>query len=70
MGETAAKVLSTTAIELLESPEILISAKQEFKKRKKANYESPLIPEGITPPINLRWPEWIDRPGSKWWIPQ
>ncbi len=69
MGETAAKVLATSAIDLLKKPEALTAAKAEFEKRKMDHWEKPLIPTGVKPPINLRWPEWVNRPGSEWWIP-
>ena len=69
MGETAAKVLSASAVEILQNPKVLESAKNEFLKRKLIHDEKPLIPLGLDPPINLRWPEWVNRPGSEWWIP-
>lgn len=69
MGETAARVLATTAVELLTSPGLLEEANAELEERKKSRYEKPLVPEGIVPPLDLRWPEWVDRPGSEWWIP-
>jgi len=69
MGETAAKILSTSAIELLTTPGLLEQAQAEFKTRKQAHNIDPLIPPGLKPPIELRWPEWVDRPGSEWWIP-
>ncbi len=69
MGETAAKTMTATALDLLERPELLVKAKEEFDKRKKKHSEAPLVPEGLSPPIGLRWPEWVDRPGSEWWIP-
>ena len=69
MGETAAKVLAVTGIEIIMKPDILKEVKDEFEKRKSQYYEAPLIPKGLEPPIDLRWPEWIERPGSQWWIP-
>ena len=69
MGETAAKVMAATALDLLENPELLAKAREEFEMRKRERYEAPLIPDGLSPPIGLRWPEWVDRPGSEWWIP-
>lgn len=69
MGETAAKVLSCTAVELLREPRLIEEAKREFDNRRKAHREDPIVPLGVRPPIDLRWPEWIDRPGSEWWIP-
>ena len=69
MGETAARVLVASAIDLLKNPEALRSAKAEFDRRRSEHWEKPLIPEGLKPPVGLHWPEWIDRPGSEWWIP-
>jgi aminobenzoyl-glutamate utilization protein B len=69
MGETAAKVLAVTGIELLMKSDLLKDAKNEFEKRKSHYSEAPLIPKGLEPPIDLRWPERIERPGSQWWIP-
>ncbi len=69
MGETAAKVLASSAVELLTTPELMEGAKAEFEKRLETHREYPLVPVGLKPPIDLRWPEWVDRPGSEWWIP-
>jgi aminobenzoyl-glutamate utilization protein B len=69
MGQTAAKVIVATALDLIMDPELLERAKTEYEKRKKSRFEAPLVPEGVAPPIGLRWPEWVDRPGSEWWIP-
>ncbi len=69
MGETAAKVLAASAIDLVKNPETLKAAKAEFDKRRAAHWEKPLMPMGVKPPVGLRWPEWVDRPGSEWWIP-
>jgi aminobenzoyl-glutamate utilization protein B len=69
MGMTAAKVQAITAIELLQNPEHLAQAKTELEERRKKHTEDPLLPEGLEPPIRLRWPEWVNRPGSEWWIP-
>ena len=69
MGETAAKVLASSAMELVTTPGLLKEAKEEFDERQKQQQIEPLVPLGLEPPINLRWPEWVDRPGSEWWIP-
>jgi aminobenzoyl-glutamate utilization protein B len=69
MGETAAKVLAMSAVDLVTKPEVLAAAKAEFDKRRANYWEKPLIPLGLSPPVSLRWPEWVDRPGSEWWIP-
>lgn len=69
MGETAAKVLVTSALDLLEYPKLLRAARAEFKKRLVIHHEAPLVPKGVKPPVGLHWPEWVDRPGSEWWVP-
>ena len=69
MGETAAKVLAASAIDLVTKPETLKTARTEFDKKRAVHWEKPLIPTGLKPPVSQRWPEWVDRPGSEWWIP-
>jgi aminobenzoyl-glutamate utilization protein B len=69
MGMCAAKVLSSSALELLMDPTILGEARAEFLKRKERRDEPPLLPKDLKPPVELRWPEWVDRPGDQWWIP-
>ena len=69
MGMCAAQVLSVSAVELIQKPKILKEAKAEFLGRKKLHDEPPLLPKDLRPPIKLRWPEWVDRPGIQWWIP-
>jgi aminobenzoyl-glutamate utilization protein B len=69
MGMCAAQVMAVSAIDVIESPKTLKDAWAEFKERKKVHDEPPLLPEGLKPPVELRWPEWVDRPGSEWWIP-
>jgi len=61
--------MSLSAVELLQKPRLLKAAKAEFLERKKAHDEPPLLPMGLKPPIELRWPEWVARPGDEWWIP-
>jgi len=69
MGETAAKVLAASAVEFLTTPGPIRRAREEFDERRRAHAEGPLVPLGLEPPTRLRWPEWVDRPGSEWWIP-
>ena len=69
MGEIAAKVLASSAVELLTTPGLLGQAQAEFRERKRELDVAPLVPAGLKPPIDLRWPEWVDRPGSGWYIP-
>jgi aminobenzoyl-glutamate utilization protein B len=69
MGETAAKVLAMSAIDLAQKSELIIAAKNEFDMRRAEHWEKPLMPTDLKPAVGLRWPEWVDRPGSEWWIP-
>jgi len=69
MGMCAAKVLSASALDILADPETLVEARAEFLKRKERHDEPPLLPRDLKPPIELRWPEWVGRPGDQWWIP-
>jgi len=68
MGETVAKVLAASAVDLITKPEALKTAGAEFDRRRAEHWEKPLMPAGLKPPVSLRWPEWVDRPGSEWWI--
>lgn len=69
MGMCAAQILALSAIDLLEKPALLKEAWKEFKERKTQHDEPPLLPLGLKPPVELRWPEWVNRPGDEWWIP-
>jgi aminobenzoyl-glutamate utilization protein B len=69
MGETAAKVMVAIALDLIERPELLARAREEFERRRGERLEKPLVPSGLSPPVDMRWPEWVARPGSEWWIP-
>ncbi len=69
MGMCAAQILALSAFDIIEKPELLKSAWKEFKERKTQHDEPPLLPMGLKPPVELRWPEWVARPGSEWWIP-
>ena len=69
MGMCAARILIRSALDLIDNPKLLKEAWSEFHERKEKHDESPLLPKELKPPIELRWPEWVDRPGSAWWIP-
>jgi aminobenzoyl-glutamate utilization protein B len=69
MGMCAAQILAISAIKLIDDSLLLKKAWQEYEMRKKQRYEPPLLPVSLKPPIELRWPEWVERPGSEWWIP-
>jgi aminobenzoyl-glutamate utilization protein B len=70
MGETAAKVLASSALELVRSPDLMKRARAEFDERRRAHREDPLLPPGLAPPVGLRWPEYVTTErGRQWWIP-
>jgi aminobenzoyl-glutamate utilization protein B len=49
----AAKVLAASAVELFTKPQIIEEAKQELSKRLGERKYRSLIPEGLSPPIDL-----------------
>ena len=73
MVQAAAKVLSLSALRLLEDPAARDAAMAEFKTRTGGgiggtSWTSPLC--DYPPPIHFRWPEYIETPrGRDWWIP-
>jgi len=69
MGMCAAQILALSALDIIEKPALLKMAWEEFKERKAQHDEPPLLPMGLKPPVELRWPEWVTRPGDEWWIP-
>ena len=69
MGMCAAQILALSALDIIEKPVLLKTAWEEFKERKAQHDEPPLLPMGLKPPVELRWPEWVTRPGDEWWIP-
>ena len=60
MGVVAAKTIGCSMLELLTRPEELDKAKKEWQTRTNDRVLPPLLPEGLKPPINFRFPEWID----------
>jgi len=57
MGVVAAKTIALSVVELLTTPSELQKAKEEFDSRPNIAIR---IPEGLKPPVNLKWPEWVD----------
>jgi aminobenzoyl-glutamate utilization protein B len=57
MGATVAKTIALSTVELMTNPSELQKAKEEFESRPKTPIR---VPEGLKPPVNLRWPEWVD----------
>lgn len=70
---TAAKVLAASALNLLENPEALKAAQDEFMERtgggvNGSKWMPPLY--DYEPPIHFRWPEYVTtQRGTEWWIP-
>jgi aminobenzoyl-glutamate utilization protein B len=73
MVRTAAKVLATSALRLLEDPDARDAAMAEFRTRTGGGvggdkWLAPLC--DYEPPIHFRWPEYVTTPrGRDWWIP-
>jgi len=65
MGMCAAQILALSALDIIENPASLKAAWEEFKERKTQHDEPPLLPMGLKPPVELRWPEWVTRPGDE-----
>ncbi len=71
MIQTTANVVSGTMLDLLRSPETLQRAKAEHVQRRAAVGDlSPLLPADFEPPLDFRWPEYVETTrGREWWIP-
>jgi hypothetical protein len=54
MEETAAKMMVATALDQIERPKIFEMAKEEFDRRMGQHLETPLIPSGLSPSVDLR----------------
>ncbi len=73
MVTTAAKVLSLSALRLIEDSEVRKAARTEFETRTGGGVGgSAWIPPlcDYEPPIHFRWPEYVEtHRGRDWWIP-
>lgn len=73
--QVAGKTIGATFLELLSNPEVLKSAKDEFEERTGGGvggekWVAPLLPADFIPPVDLRWPEYIQTVrGEEWWLP-
>jgi len=71
----AGKTIGASLIDLITKPAHLEAAKAEFSERtgggqSGSKWVAPLLPAGFVPPIDLRWPEYVQTPrGHEWWIP-
>ena len=70
-----AKTIAATFLDLYTRPDALKGAKDEFKERTGggvggSKWVAPLLPKDFKPPVDLRWPEYIETVrGEEWWIP-
>jgi aminobenzoyl-glutamate utilization protein B len=71
----AGKTTAATLLDLLKFPDKLTKAQAEFKERTGggiggSKWVAPLLPKDFPPPIELRWPEYVQTVrGEEWWIP-
>jgi aminobenzoyl-glutamate utilization protein B len=71
----AGKTIAATLLDLATQPDELAKAKAEFTERTGGgiggkNWVGPLLPREIVPPVDLRWPEYVNTPrGEEWTIP-
>jgi aminobenzoyl-glutamate utilization protein B len=71
----AGKTMAATFVDLLLEPDVLEQAKREFEERTGGGvggekWVAPLLPSDFKPPVDLRWPEYINTVrGEEWWIP-
>ena len=70
-----AKTIAATFLDLLTEPALLKQAQDEFRERTGggiggARWVAPLLPKDFKPPVDLRWPEYVQTArGEEWWIP-
>jgi aminobenzoyl-glutamate utilization protein B len=71
----AGQTLAATLVDLLTRPETLARCQAEFKERTAGGtggdrWVAPLLPRDFHPPIDFRWPEYINTArGDEWWVP-
>ncbi|MBI5878177.1 MAG: amidohydrolase [Chloroflexi bacterium] len=71
----AGKTIAATMLDLLKSPDELAKAQAEFRERTGggvggSQWVAPLLARDFPPPVELRWPEYVQTPrGEEWWVP-
>ena len=71
----AGKTIAATLVDLLTQPQELAKAQDEFNHRTGGGvggdkWTAPLLSREFRPPVDLRWPEYVQTPrGEEWWIP-
>jgi aminobenzoyl-glutamate utilization protein B len=72
---TAARTVGLTLVDLLTRPDLRGAVRAEFDERTGGGiggelWIPPLLDADFEPPIDLRWPEYVETPrGRGWWIP-
>ena len=69
--QVAGKTIAATLLDVLTDPAVREAARREFEVRTGgARRIEPLLPRDFAPPIDYRWPEYVETPrGRGWWIP-
>ena len=71
----AGKTIAGTVLDLLTRPDELQKCQDEFNERTGggtggSSWVAPLLDRGFPPPVDLRWPEYVQTVrGEEWWIP-
>lgn len=71
----AGRTIAATLADLLTNPAELEKAQGEFRERTGGGvggdrWVAPLLPADFPPPVDLRWPEYVETPrGREWWLP-
>lgn len=71
----AGKTIAATILDLLTQPDELARIQAEFIERTGGGvggdkWVAPLLPPDFAPPVDLRWPEYVETVrGEEWWVP-
>jgi aminobenzoyl-glutamate utilization protein B len=69
------KTIAATMLDLMTKPEALARAQEEFEERTGGgvggdDWVPPLLSEDYIPPVDLPWPEYVEREGEReWYMP-
>jgi aminobenzoyl-glutamate utilization protein B len=71
----AGRAIAGTLLDLATRPDELARVQAEFRERTGggpggSRWVAPLLPADFPPPVDLRWPEYVQTPrGEEWWLP-